>query len=287
MGTDCDLTLVGGDPELLERAVDRVAALEARWSRFRPDSELVRLHAHPGRPVVVSDETFEVLRLAIEAWRMTGGAFDPSVHDAVVAAGYTDDFTSLPADSPAAEPGEPAPGPGGVVLDRLVRAVTVPPGVHLDLGGIGKGRAADLVAAELLAAGATGVCLSMGGDVRLAGTPPTTGWIVAVEELPGWRLGLAHGGVATSARTRRRWRRDGEEAHHLIDPRTGRPAAGAGRAVTVIAGTAAEAEVLAKALFLLGPESGGDLLAERGATGVVVDDDGGAHPLGGFDAYLL
>lgn len=286
MGTDCDLTLLGGAPDLLDLAVARVEDLEARWSRFRPSSELLRLHEHPGRPVIVSDETFAVLELAIESWRATGGAFDPSVHDAVLAAGYTVDFAGVAADGTPGEPGLPAPGLGAVRLDPLVRSVTLPPGVHLDLGGIGKGRAADLVATELLRAGATGVCLSMGGDVRLAGEPPDRGWIVAVEELPGVRLALARGGVATSARTRRRWRRGGTELHHLIDPCTGRPAPGAGRAVTVIAGTAAEAEVLAKALYLLGPDAGGALLAERGATGVVVDEAGGAHPLPGFDAYL-
>ena len=117
--------------------------------------------------------------------------------------------------------------------------------------------------------------------------PPATGWIVAVEEMPGARLGLTRGGIATSARTRRRWRRGDAELHHLIDPRTGRPAPGAGRAVTVIAGTAADAEVLAKALYLLGPATGGALLERHGATGVVVDDAGEAHPLPGFADYLL
>lgn len=286
MGTDCDLTLLGGTPELLDFAVDRVEELEARWSRFRPTSELLRLHGHPGRPVVVSDDTFAVLELALAAWRDTRGAFDPSVHDAVRAAGYTDDFAALPPDGGPVPPGTPAPGLADVRLDPLVRSVTLPPGVHLDLGGIGKGRAADVVAAELLAHGAVGVCLSLGGDVRLAGEPPTSGWIVDVEELPGTRLALARGGIATSARTRRRWRRGGTDLHHLIEPSTGNPAAGAGRAVTVIAGTAAEAEVLAKALYLLGPGPVAPLLAERGATGVVVDDTGDPHPLPGFADYL-
>ena len=287
MGTSCDLTLLGGDDALLERAVARVEELEARWSRFRPTSELLRLHAHPGRPVVVSDDTFAVLELAVSAWRDTGGAFDPTVHDAVLAAGYTTDFASIPDDGGPVRAAPPAPGLDAVHLDPLVRAVTLPHGVHLDLGGIGKGRAADVVATELLAAGARGVCLSMGGDVRLAGEAPETGWIVAVEEMPGARLGLTRGGIATSARTRRRWRRGDAELHHLIDPRTGRPAPGAGRAVTVIAGTAADAEVLAKALYLLGPEAGGALLERHGATGVVVDDAGEAHPLPGFADYLL
>ena len=168
MGTSCDLTLLGGDDALLERAVARVEELEARWSRFRPTSELLRLHAHPGRPVVVSDDTFAVLELAVSAWRDTGGAFDPTVHDAVLAAGYTTDFASIPDDGGPVRAAPPAPGLDAVHLDPLVRAVTLPHGVHLDLGGIGKGRAADVVATELLAAGARGVCLSMGGDVRLA-----------------------------------------------------------------------------------------------------------------------
>jgi thiamine biosynthesis lipoprotein len=127
MGTDVEVILTGGSDGLLDLAQARIEGLEARWSRFRPDSELLRLHAHPGRPVVVSDETYAVLELSIDAWRATRGAFDPSVHDAVRAAGYTDDFDHLERQQAPGTTTGPAPGLGAVHLDPLVRSVTTAP----------------------------------------------------------------------------------------------------------------------------------------------------------------
>jgi thiamine biosynthesis lipoprotein len=118
-------------------------------------------------------------------------------------------------------------------------------GVKLDLGGIGKGYAADR-AAELLAA--AGPCLvNMGGDIAVRGGA----WPIGVTaELT---LELSGGGMATSGRDRRRWRRGDEDLHHLIDPSTGRPAAGTPLRVTVVAESATAAEVAAKVAFLGGP----------------------------------
>jgi thiamine biosynthesis lipoprotein len=122
--------------------------------------------------------------------------------------------------------------------------IELEPGVRLDLGGIGKGYAADR-AAELLAL--AGLCLvNLGGDIAVRGGA----WPVGVA--PGLTLELTRGGLATSGRDRRRWLRGGEAMHHLIDPATGRPAAGAPLRVTVVAESAAAAETAAKALFLGG-----------------------------------
>ncbi|MSZ29537.1 MAG: FAD:protein FMN transferase, partial [Actinobacteria bacterium] len=97
---------------------------------------------------------------------------------------------------------------------------------------------------------------------------------------------LASGGVATSARTRRIWSSGGETRHHLIDPRSGQPSQGSGRSVTVIAKDATSAEVLAKALYFLDPKEGAEVLNAHNATGVIIDDDGQAHPLSGFERFL-
>lgn len=286
MGTDVEVVVVGGTEELLGAAQDRIEELEARWSRFRPGSELERLHRHPTRPVVVSEETFEVLERSIAAWRDTRGAFDPSVHGALLAAGYTQDFDHLDRVQPAGTPGHPAPGLGAVVLDPTVRSVTLPAGLHLDLGGIGKGRAADLVCRDLLAAGALGACVSLGGDLRVAGTPPDgPAWIIAIEDLPAIDLALGAGGVATSSTRRRRWTQGGEPRHHLIDPRTGAPVPDAPASVTIVAGDATTAEVLTKAVMVLGREGAAPLVERMGATGVVVTGDGRVHPLAGFDSF--
>ncbi len=156
------------------------------------------------------------------------------------------------------------PGCAGVQLDRLVSAVQLPRGVALDLGGIGKGYAADGVSAELLelgVAGVRGVLVNLGGDLRARGDAPEPhGWVVDVDDpLDTGRTGLlalAEGAIATSTKLRRAWARGGQTLHHLIDPRTGEPAESGLASVTVIAGEAWRAEVLAKAAFVAGAEAG-------------------------------
>ena len=288
MGTDVEVVLVGGTEPMLDAAQARIEHLEARWSRFRPGSELDRLNRHPGRPVVVSEETFEVIERSIEAWRATGAAFDPTVLDALHAAGYTRDFEHLDRVQPPGPVGRPAPGPRAVVLDPIVRSVALPSGLRLDLGGIGKGRAADLVCRETMAAGAHGVCVSLGGDLCVAGTPPEgPAWIVAVEDVPSTHLALRAGGIATSSTRRRRWTRGGEARHHLIDPRTGAPVTGGPTSVTIVAGDATTAEVLTKAVMVLGADAAAPLIERVGATGLVIDEDGDVHPFSGFAPFAV
>jgi thiamine biosynthesis lipoprotein len=170
-----------------------------------------------------------------------------------------------------------------------VPAVRLPAGIRLDLGGIGKGHAGDLLARELLEAGAEGICVDLGGDVRVAGTPPTPpAWSVDVDPsiAAGRSFRLVDGAVATSTRLRRTWSRGGTACHHLVDPATGRPAWSGLAAVTVIAASAAHAEVLAKAAFVAGPERGAALLDRHGVTGLLVLDDGSVRELAGLAAYL-
>ncbi|NUS75342.1 MAG: FAD:protein FMN transferase [Streptomyces sp.] len=289
MGSDAHVMVVGGAPELLERAKERIAALERLWSRFRPDSDLSRINSGAGQAVSVAPETVEVVRRAVEAWELTGGLFDPTVLTALEAAGYDRTFTKV-ADShdPAASAG-PVPGCPGIVADG--DSVLVPEGTRLDLGGIGKGYAADLVAYELRTAGVAGALVNLGGDVRVSGVPPTeAGWIVSVAD--PWQggedlvsLAVAEGAVATSSRLRRRWRRGGQEAHHLIDPRTAAPAAGDIAAVTVVAQQAHWAEILAKAALIAGPGPGTELLAAQGAAGLLALHDTTLLRCGGLERY--
>ncbi len=125
------------------------------------------------------------------------------------------------------------------------RRIELEPGYRLDLGGIAKGYAVDRAATILAEAGP---CLvNAGGDLVGSGRL----WPVGVETAEGEiTLGLEDGAIATSGRDRRRWRRNGNESHHLIDPVTGAPAEGEFLRVTVVAETAVAAEVLAKAVFL-------------------------------------
>jgi thiamine biosynthesis lipoprotein len=151
--------------------------------------------------------------------------------------------------------------------------------VHLDLGGIGKGYAADRIVAALIEAGATGVCVDLGGDVRVAGDGPFDGaWTVEFrDDTLAARYGairLASGAVATSTTRLRRWTRGGETRHHLLDPATGRASTSGVASVTVVGADAWWAEVLAKAALLAGPAAGVATLTAEGVDGVLVTDDG-------------
>jgi FAD:protein FMN transferase len=290
MGTDAHVVVVEAGDALLTHARARIADLEARWSRFRPDSELSRLNASAGRPMVVSPETLDLIGRAVEGWRLTGGRFDPTVLRALLAAGYDRDYAALDriAISPPAPP-RPSPGCAAIRLDPAVRAVTLPAGVAVDSGGIGKGLAADLVVEELLADGAAGACVNLGGDLRVAGEGPADGsWLVAVDG-PGHPpvLSLADGGVATSSRLRRRWWRAGRTLHHVIDPATGAPADTPVGSTTVIDGAAWRAEVLATAALVAGLYLDVAALVEgAGATGLATEAGGAWHALPGLDRFL-
>jgi thiamine biosynthesis lipoprotein len=274
MGTDAQVVVVGGTPRDVEHARERVGELERRWSRFLPDSELRRLNAGAGRAVRVSTETRRLVEIAVAAWHDTDGRFDPTVLDALEAAGYDRPFTTGLDRSEPADAGRRAPGCAGIHVDARTDVVMLPQHVRLDLGGIAKGHAADLVVGELLVRGVAGALVNLGGDLRVAGARPSgDGWTVGIEHVPGTALVVSNGGMATSATTRRRWTRAGVTHHHVIDPATGRPAGFAADAVTVFAGTAAGAEVTATAALLAGPDAL-EVLRAAGASGIVATPDG-------------
>jgi thiamine biosynthesis lipoprotein len=274
MGTDAQVVVIGGTHDDVDAARACVDELERRWSRFLPESELCRVNGGAGRPVDVSPETCELVATAIDAWRATRGRFDPTVLDALEAAGYDRPFASGLDGSTPTGPARAAPGCGAIRVDARAGTITLPAGVRLDLGGIAKGHAADLVVGELCTRGVAGALVNLGGDLRVAGTGPSgDGWPVGIEHVPGTAVVVSHGGIATSATTRRRWTRAGTALHHVIDPATGRPARATADAITVFAATAAMAEVTATAALLAGPDAI-DVVRAAGASGLVAMSDG-------------
>ena len=184
MGTEAHVIVTGGTDADLDLAEARIESLEARWSRFRPDSELCRLNEAAGTPTVVSRDTALLVERCFIAWTRTLGAFDPTVHDAVVANGYDRDFSQVE-DRADASPRRPdrAPGLDGTIVDAARGLVWTRPGVHLDAGAIGKGLAADLVCRDLMDAGAEGACVNLGGDLRVAGSAPDgERWTISIED---------------------------------------------------------------------------------------------------------
>lgn len=256
MGTDVEL-LIDSDSDAesgegLQVAEWEIRRLEDLFSRFRPDSELSRLNRTGA--IVAGPELAEVTGLALEGRESTGGRFDPTVHDAVVAAGYDRSFELMAPDMAGRRDQGPTCCGGDVQLDRATGTISLAAGARLDLGGIAKGYSADRVS-DLLSA--YGPCLvNVGGDLATRGVPEGGAWAVGVQT-PGGTLSLAleRGAMATSGRDRRRWRCDGDAAHHVIDPTTARPADTDLLRVTVVASSAAWAEVLATGFLVAGAEA--------------------------------
>ncbi len=290
MGTNVHLVVVDGDPELLQTAKARIEDLEQRWSRFLPDSELCDLNrrAGQGTPAPLSAITFELITDAIAAWRETDGLFDPTILPALVAAGYDRSFDK--GHGPTSyEPLSRAHTVDDIEVDDVALTVGLPHDMALDLGGIGKGRAADLVIDELIDANAAaGACINLGGDLRVYGPAPDNApaWAVAIEHPTEADdvlrvIGLADGALATSSTTKRRWDGDdGSVRHHLIDPRTYEPAQTSVQSVSVIAGSAMQAEIHAKASLIAGAPT------DPALPMLFVHDDGGQQLFNGFEAYV-
>jgi thiamine biosynthesis lipoprotein len=285
MGTTARVLLVDGDAAALVDARGAIDELERCWTRFRADSELSEINARAGHKVVVSPATAALVRDAISWAAATDGRFDPTVLAAVRDAGYVRPFAEGP--GPIGS-GCPVLGCAGIEVDLELNAVRLPPEVGIDLGGIGKGAAVDHTV-DLLQPRARGGLVDLGGDVRAWGRPPAGGgWPIAVLDLRSGDtaalLWLAEGAVATSSSLGRRWSDGRRWAHHLIDPTTGRPADGELVQVTVVAGGAAGAEVLAKSALVLGTvAAAGALLEEHGVAGLLVPTSGTAVAVGGFD----
>ncbi len=309
MGSDAEVVVVGGAGELVELAIARIAELEQRWSRFRPDSEVTRLNQHAGSVVPVSADTVILVIHLVQAWRATRGAFDPTLLPDLMDLGYTasrDDPRRIsPALPPSTRPRvSRASGVGpfaardleGIGVDPDVGLVHLPTGVSLDPGGLGKGLAADLVTGELLECGADGAMVSLGGDLRVRGAAPAgPGWVVGIRDpfAHGREIAQVHlvdGGVATSSTHRRVWRHHGRWVHHLLHPRTGHPVPGEIASATVVAGSAAWAEAWTKVVMVRGVDwafADENELDALGMAAFAVSADGGRRATGSWWSFAV
>ncbi len=258
--------------EVLDR-VDRTC------SRFRPDSDLVRANAGAGGWVRVDPWLAAAVGVALEAAAETDGLVDPTLGAVLAAAGYDRDLALLPA-AATTPTASPAPRRVGAWREVVVRedAVRVPEGCALDLGATGKAWAADLVARVVVELTGAGVLVSLGGDIRVDG--PGGGdvpWPVAVGEDPADLADaevvvVSSGGLATSGTLWRRWRRDGVERHHLLDPRTGRSADGPWRMVSAVGSSCVAANTATTAALVLGARGGRWLDRHRVGARLVAHD---------------
>jgi FAD:protein FMN transferase len=257
-------------------------AWHRRFSRFEPESELSRLNRDPAATVAVSPLMRRVIEAALQAAHDTGGLVDATLADEIELAGYEGHFEGEGIDLPTALALAPARAPAAPGPDERWRRVSVdaragtvrrPPGLRLDVGGIAKGVFADELAGLL--EGFDAYVLDCAGDLRVGGRAGVLRPVHIAGAFGSERLhtfALARGAVATSGISRRSWiGGDGRPAHHLLDPSTGAPVFTGIVQATALAPTAAQAEVLAKAAVLSGPDRAPEWLCHGG---VMVFEDG-------------
>ncbi|MBI5309630.1 MAG: FAD:protein FMN transferase [Actinobacteria bacterium] len=292
MGTDVNLWVdaaAGAQARAALMAADAfIRGFDRSLTRFDPGSELNRLNTAPERTVEVSPLLARLVAAAREAAEASGGLVDPTLVDDIERAGYTRTLYGA-APAPLMEalaaadfrrPARPHPEARWreLEIDLAGGAVSRPPGVRIDSGGVGKGLAADMVAelwSGMLPAG-TGFVIDCGGDLHFGPGAGDRAYEVSVDvpflAAGDLSLSITGGGVATSGIGRRIWRRpDGSFAHHLLDPSTGEPAWTGVVSVTAVGNSALAAETTAKTALLSGPHGARRALAEGGGTLVLAD----------------
>ena len=296
LGTTAEITTL--DASALSDAVDvlerELAAVDRACSRFRGDSEVTRLAENGGRWMPASTLLLDALAAGIHAAAATDGAVDPTVGASMRALGWDADFRVVVA---RAEPARislvPAAGWRRIELDRERRRVRVPAGLVIDLGATAKALAADRAAAAAARTTGSGVLVSLGGDVAVAGPAPAGGWPILVTDdhrVPsvagGQVVAIAAGGLATSSTVVRRWRTTEGVAHHVLDPRTGRPAPEVWRTASVASASCVDANTASTAAIVLGDRAPA-WLEHRGLPARLVRPDGSVVAVGGWPEEAL
>jgi thiamine biosynthesis lipoprotein len=244
--------------------------------------------------VTVSPLLAEAVAVALRAARLTDGDVDPTVGAAMNAVGYDRDFTLVHGTGPAVRlTVRTIPGWRQVEFDEQARLLRVPPGVRLDLGATAKAWAADRSAARIAAALGCGALVSLGGDIAVSGQTPAGGWRIRVQDIsgrpedppagPSTVVAIHGGGLATSSTAARRWRRGGDVLHHILDPRTGLPAAPVWRTVSVAAASCTDANIASTAAIIRG-RAAPAWLTGLGLPARLVDEAGRVRTVGGWPA---
>ena len=246
----------------------RIQALEGLLSVTDEGSEIYAANHSEGAGVSLSEDTVQVLSLALEMAALTGGAFDPTIYPVVTAWGFTTGSYQVP-DRDELAAALALVDYAAVDLDRETGELTLPAGMELDLGGIAKGWAGDQAAQLLREAGITCAIARLGGNIQLIGSRSDgTPWRVGIQDPDSDGtlaiLSVTDCAVVTSGGYQRYFAQDGETYWHIIDPATGEPARSGVTSVTVVGPSGARCDALSTALFVLGLEEGSRLWREQG-----------------------
>lgn len=275
--------------EALDCLLDELQAIDEACSRFRPDSEVMRLRDAGGRWTPASPLFREALHAGIRAAQATGGDVDPTVGASLNALGWDRDFAIVVARGATTEiEAVPARGWRRIEIDDEGGRVRVPAGVTIDLGAIAKALAADRAAQAAHDATGAGVLVNLGGDIAVAGPAPVGGWPILVADdhrapldAIGDTIAVRSGGIATSSTRVRRWQTPSGDVHHIVDPRSGVPAAEVWRTVSVCAASCVDANTASTAAIVRGTLAP-EWLQSLGLPARLVRPDGSVVLTGGW-----
>jgi thiamine biosynthesis lipoprotein len=292
LGTTVSVSVTrAADLPAARRAVEsELAAIDLACSRFRDDSDLMRLNEQAGEWASVGPRLGEAIAVALRAAALTDGAVDPTIGSALVLAGYDRDF-GAGLDAPAGPiRAHRVAGWRAVRVDPLLERVRLPHGTRLDLGATAKALAADRAAEAAARGGAVGVLVNLGGDIAVAGPAPQAGWSVAIADdhrasadEAAQVVTIRSGGLASSSTAVRRW---GTDRHHIIDPATGMPAVSPWRTVSVAAASCVDANIASTAAIVRG-EDAPAWLQERGLPARLARADGEVVTVGRWPSEVV
>lgn len=289
MGTYAEISVYSSNKENAARAVKEafgeMERLDGLMSNYKPSSELSRINREaPQAPTSCDPELLEVIENSLGYSALTKGAFDITVEPLVSKWGFYDGKVRVPTEEEV-ELILPAVSYKNINIQGYGDSKSISfrhPDTRIDLGAIGKGYAVDRAVEVLKRQGITSAMVNLGGNIYAIGHPPGgRAWKIGVQHprQKGVLLGyieLKDMGVATSGDYERFFTVNGKRYSHIIDPRTGMPAEGV-VSVTVVAGSATEADALSTGAFILGLKHGIELLEDRDGVGGIIayEDDGG------------
>lgn len=279
MNTYMTFTVYGEDAQAaLQEAEECIQQVEGLWSVTDKDSEIYQANHSGGQPVTVSEETAEIISFALEMAQRTGGALDPTIYPVLTAWGFTTDSKQVPSQQQIAQLLEQ------VGYDRIQlngSELTVPDGMELDLGAVGKGYTADLVTEILRRHGVTSALISLGGNIQAIGSRPDgSDWRLGIRA--PWESGnlgvltVSDAAVVTSGGYENYF--DDEQGNiywHILDPSTGYPADSGLQSVTIVGREGKMCDALSTALFVMGAQSAEQYWRENGGFEMLLVTDSG------------
>lgn len=279
MNTYMTFTAYGEDAQAaLQEAEECIQQVEGLWSVTDEDSEIYQANHSGGQPVTVSEETAEIISFALEMAQRTGGALDPTIYPVLTAWGFTTDSKQVPSQQQIAQLLEQ------VGYDRIQlngSELTVPDGMELDLGAVGKGYTADLVTEILRRHGVTSALISLGGNIQAIGSRPDgSDWRLGIRA--PWESGnlgvltVSDAAVVTSGGYENYF--DDEQGNiywHILDPSTGYPADSGLQSVTIVGREGKMCDALSTALFVMGAQSAEQYWRENSGFEMLLVTDSG------------